>query len=130
MLPYFGEYYGNPSSLHHLDARRKGVALGARADFDVLGCTASEIVITASGTRPTTWPCAGRVGAAPTRPRQSLRDVPNHLIVSAVEHKGVLETPTSCAIASASRSRTSVDSFGRVSPVDLAAAMRPDTSHC
>ena len=56
------------------------------ADAVVLGCTPGEIVITGSGTEADNLALRG---VAFSR-RQ--RGQGNHLIVSAVEHKGILET--------------------------------------
>ena len=123
MLPYFSEYYGNPSSLHRL-GRETGKALrSAREQIsDVLGCTPNEIVITASGTEADNLALRGVAFAR----RQ--RGQGNHLIVSAVEHKGVLETAHQLRdLFGFELTELPVDATGRVSPSSLAAAIRPDT---
>jgi cysteine desulfurase len=123
MLPFFGEHYGNPSSLHRL-GRETGRALrDARERISaVLGCTPNEIVITASGTEADNLALRGVAFAR----RQ--RGLGSHLVVSAMEHKGILETAHQLAdYFGFELTELPVDRFGRVSPADLAAAIRPDT---
>lgn len=123
MLPYFTQHYGNPGSLHRV-GREAGKALRAARDqvAEVLGCTPGEIVFTGSGTEADNLALRG---VALLRRR---RGQGNHLVVSAVEHKGILNT------AYALRDDFGfeltvlpVDATGRVAPADLAAALRPDT---
>lgn len=124
MLPYFGEHYGNPSSLHRL-GRETGKALRQAHEqlADVLGCQPNEIVITSCGTESDNLALRGVVLA------QRQRGKGSHLVVSAAEHKGVLHTAHhlrdyyGCALT-----ELPVDSAGRVDPGDLAAAIRPDTA--
>ena len=123
MLPYFSEHYGNPSSLHRL-GRETGKALRKAHEqiAGVLGCLPGEIVITASGTEADNLALRGVAFAR----RQ--RGQGNHLIVSAVEHKGVLETAHQLRdLFGFELTELPVDAAGRVSPAGLAAAIRPDT---
>lgn len=123
MLPYFSEHYGNPSSLHRL-GRETGKALRKAHEqiAGVLGCLPGEIVITASGTEADNLALRGVALAR----RQ--RGQGNHLIVSAVEHKGVLETAHQLRdLFGFELTELPVDTTGRVNPAGLAAAMRPDT---
>ncbi|MFZ2488652.1 MAG: cysteine desulfurase family protein [Anaerolineae bacterium] len=124
MLPYFTQYYGNPGSLHRV-GREAGKALRAARDTaaDVLGCTPAEIVFTSSGTEADNLALRGVALAS----RQ--RGTGNHIIVSAVEHKGVLDT--ACHLHDDFGFAVTVlpvDAAGRVAPHDLAAALRPDTA--
>ncbi len=123
MLPYFSEQYGNPSSLHRL-GRVTGKALrDARERIAaVLGCTPNEIVITASGTEADNLALRGVALA------RRHRGEGQHLVVSAVEHKGILETAHQLRdVFGFELTELGVDRFGRVNPADLAAALRPDT---
>ncbi len=123
MLPYFSQHYGNPSSLHRLGRESAKALRAAREQMaGVLGCLPGEIVVTSSGTEADNLALRGVALAR----RQ--RGQGQHLIVSAVEHKGILDT--------AHHLRTyygfdltvlPVDATGRVSPAELAAAIRPDT---
>ena len=50
MLPCFEQFYGNPSSLHHVGQAAAEVLLQARQDMaDCLGCEAREIYFTSGG---------------------------------------------------------------------------------
>ena len=123
MLPYFSQHYGNPSSLHRL-GRETGKALrAARGQIaDVLGCTPGEVIVTSSGTEADNLALRG-VAFARRR-----RGEGNHLVVSAVEHKGILETAEQLRdLFDFELTVLDVDSTGRVSPMDLALAIRPDT---
>ncbi|MEZ4766871.1 MAG: cysteine desulfurase family protein [Caldilineales bacterium] len=123
MLPYFSQHYGNPSSLHRL-GRESGKALrAARSQIaDVLGCSPGEVIITSSGTEADNLALRG-VALARRR-----RGEGNHLVVSAVEHKGILETAEQLRdLYDFELTVLDVDSTGRVSPLDLALAIRPDT---
>lgn len=82
MLPFYREFWGNPSSLHHfgaqvkthLDAAREAVAalLGANRP--------SEIVFTAGGTEANNLAIRGLLQKAPHK---------KHIITSSVEHSSV-----------------------------------------
>lgn len=123
MLPYFTEHYGNPSSLHRL-GRETGKALRAARQqmADILGCSPNEIIVTAGGTEADNLALRGVAWA------QRLRGKGQHLIVSAVEHKGILETAHQLRdLYGFQLTELPVDGAGRVDPQDLAAAIRRDT---
>lgn len=123
MLPYFTEHYGNPSSLHRL-GREAGKALrqARQRMADLLGCQPGEIIITSCGTEADNLALRG---VALARQR---RGEGNHIIVSAVEHKAVLYTARHLRdYYGFEVTELPVDSAGRVSPDDLAAAIREDT---
>jgi cysteine desulfurase len=123
MLPYFSEHYGNPSSLHRL-GRETGKALRTAREqvADVLGCLPGEIVFTSSGTEADNLALRGVSLARRQRGQGS------HIVVSAVEHKGILDTATHLRdFYGFELTVLPVDAAGRVSPSDLAAAIRSDT---
>ncbi len=121
MLPFLGEVWGNPSSVHHgaTNARaRPDDARDRAAKF--LGAKPSEIIFTSGGTESNNLAVLG--AARRLKPRG------NHLITSAVEHHAVLH----CFDCLESKegfevTRLAVDSDGRVSPDDLKKAIRSDT---
>jgi cysteine desulfurase len=124
MLPYFSQHYGNPSSLHRL-GRETGKALRVAREqmADVLGCAPGEIVVTSSGTEADNLALRGVALAR----RQ--RGEGNHLVVSAVEHKGILDTAQHLRdYCGFELTVLPVDRSGRVSSDDLKAAIRPDTA--
>jgi cysteine desulfurase len=118
MLPYFGEVFGNPSSVHGfgreardaVDAARDRVAGFLRARPD-------EIVFTSGGTESDNF---GVKGLAWARGR-------GHLITSKVEHHAVLRTCQALEAQGFSVSYLPVDETGMIDPDDVRRALRPDT---
>ena len=85
MLPYWDKRYGNASSMHESGRRAKGAIDAARAAVaEVLRCEPQEIIFTGSGTESDN---AAVLGAA-----RAARAHGNHVIISAIEHKAVLES--------------------------------------
>ncbi|HEY5911808.1 MAG TPA: cysteine desulfurase family protein [Verrucomicrobiae bacterium] len=121
MLPFLGEVWGNPSSVHHVGRQARALLDDARErTADVLGCRPSELVFTSGGTESANLAI---FGAARLR-----QDRGKHIITSAVEHHAVLH---SCEyLRQKERFEITVlpvDSEGRVSPVALEQALRADT---
>lgn len=82
MLPYFGEVFGNPSSLHATgQAARKAVFEARKTISSSLNCTPSEIVFTAGGTESNNLAIFGVLGNYQK----------GHIITTAIEHESVLE---------------------------------------
>jgi cysteine desulfurase len=51
MQPYFGEHFGNASSIHHHGQETRAAVERARESVAaLLGCPASEVVFTSGGT--------------------------------------------------------------------------------
>ena len=79
MRPYFGEQFGNASSIHHHGQQTRAAVEDARESVAaLLGCRASEIIFTSGGTEADNLAIAGLVGAG------------DHVITSSVEHHAVL----------------------------------------
>ena len=118
MLPYFGEVYGNPSSVHGFgrDAR-EGVDLARERIANVLKVPADQIVFTSGGTESDNF---GVKGLALARGR-------GHLITSRIEHHAVLRTVQALEAQGFAATYLPVDDYGRVDPEDVRKAIRPDT---
>ena len=85
MLPYFGEVYGNPSSLHAFGQEAKAAVEEAREKIAAhLGADPAEIVFTSGGTESDNFAIKGVAYAN--------RAKGNHIITCAIEHHAVLET--------------------------------------
>lgn len=121
MLPYLGERFGNPSSVHAwgrearhaLETARQGVA-------GVLGVADKDcIVFTGGGTEANNLALTGVLGARSGRPR--------HLIVSAVEHQAVVHTADHLERQGCAVTRLAVDREGVLDPHEVRRAIRPDT---
>ncbi|MBK9093828.1 MAG: cysteine desulfurase [Anaerolineae bacterium] len=123
MLPFFSERYGNPSSIHRLGRESARAIDQSRQDIaHLLNCQPNEIVFTSCGTEADNLALRGVALAQQARGRGQ------HLIVSAVEHKAVLQTAFDL------RDRYGftltvlpVDGDGLLSLADFEAALRPDT---
>jgi cysteine desulfurase len=123
MMPFWTDFYGNPSSAH-AHGRDAGFALdeARRTVADLLGARPSEIVFTGCGSESDNLAVRGVMWDARLRGRG------NHLITSCIEHEAVLETAVQLRdLFGFDVTILPVDGYGRVSPDDVRAAMRPDT---
>ena len=86
MLPYFGEQWGNPSSLY-APGRRAAQAVTRARDVvaDILDCAREEIVFTGSGSEGANLAIKGVAEAAALGGKR-------HVITSSIEHHAVLDT--------------------------------------
>ena len=85
MLPYFSEYYGNPSSLHLFGAETgKAVSEARQTIADILKAKPSEIIFTASGSEADNLAIRGIAKAYKHRGK--------HIITSTIEHPAVKNT--------------------------------------
>ena len=121
MLPFLGEIWGNPSSVHHVGQKARALLDDARdraAHF--LGAKPSEIIFTSGGTESNNLAIFGAA--------RMLKAKGKHLITSSVEHHAVLhcfdylEKKEGFEVT-----RLPVDRDGRVSVDDLKKAIRADT---
>ncbi len=122
MLPWFAQFYGNPSSHYSIGYETKDAIDKARAQVAAaLNCQPSEVYFTGCGTESDNWAIKG----------SALRLAPKgkkHLITSAIEHHAVLHAMRSLEQQGFEVTYLPVDSKGFVSPEDLEAAIRPDTA--
>jgi cysteine desulfurase len=121
MLPYLGEVWGNPSSVHHVGRRARAVLDDAHERAaGVLGCKPSEIVFTSGGTES--------VNSAILGTARRLKSKGRHLITSSLEHHAVLRC---CEYLAAHEgfevTHLPVNHEGVLSPESLARAIQPDT---
>src|SRR5580698_733003 len=70
MRPYFGEHFGNASSIHHHGQETRAAVERARDSVaSLLGCRAAEVVFTSGGTEGDNLAIAGFTGAGGTNAR-------------------------------------------------------------
>jgi len=120
MRPYFGERFGNASSIHHHGQETRAAVERARESVAaLLGCRASEIVLTSGGTEADNLAIFGLASAG------------DHVITSTIEHHAVLNV---CKHLAKYRETTGcevtylpVDGRGLVDPADVKRALRPNT---
>ncbi|MEH1786476.1 MAG: cysteine desulfurase family protein [Nostoc sp.] len=114
------QQWGNPSSLHEWGQRAAMVVEQARVQVAGLINAASpeSIVFTSGGTEADNLAIMGVA---------RLYAVPQHLIISSVEHSAISETVRLLEIWGWEVTRLFVDVKGRVNPLDLKAALRHNT---
>ena len=120
MLPWMGERWGNPSSIHrHGQAANAAVEAARRQVARLLGASSPEVVFTGSGTEANnavvaTALRAGGPGA--------------HLVISALEHPSILDAARAWATAASAEITVLPPAPDGVVPVAaFAAAIRPST---
>ena len=123
MQPYFGEHYGNASSIHHHGQETRAAVERARESVAaLLGCRASEIVFTSGGTEADNLAVFG-VARAPL-PADRSKD---HVITSIIEHHAVLNACRHLEEQGCEVTYVPVDGRGVVDPDDVKRALRPNT---
>ena len=116
MRPYFGEHFGNASSVHsHGQETRAAVENARESVARLLGCAATEIVFTSGGTESDNLAIAGLVNPA------------DHVITSRIEHHAVLHACKHLEELGCEVTVLPVDGRGLVDPADVKRALRPNT---
>jgi cysteine desulfurase len=116
MRPYFGERFGNASSIHHHGQETRAAVESARESVaELLGCRASEIVFTSGGTESDNLAIAGLVVAG------------DHVITSSIEHHAVLHACKHLEEIGCEATFVPVDGRGLVDPGDVRRALRRNT---
>jgi cysteine desulfurase len=122
MLPFLGEIFGNPSSVHHVGRQARALLDDARDRVAaVWRAKPSEVVFTSGGTESNNLAVFGAA--------RLLRGKGRHLITSTIEHHAVLHSFQ--YLARQERFDVTwlpVNAEGIVSPDDLKKAIRPDTT--
>ena len=86
MMPYFGEIFGNPSSVYSFSKKSRSAIEKARSQVaDALNAEVSEIFFTSSGTEADNWALKGTFEKAKISGK-------NHIITTAIEHHAILHT--------------------------------------
>lgn len=116
MMPFFTENFGNPASVTHWHGRRASTAVEeARSVIaDVLRVRSSEVFFTSGATE-----------ANNTALRLARR---GHLIISAIEHKSILAPAERLRDEGVEVTILQPDRDGFISPDDLRATLREETS--
>ena len=118
MLPFFGEVYGNPSSVHGFGRAARDAVDDARATIArFLGSRPDDVVFTSGGTESDNF---GVKGLALARGA-------GHVITSRIEHHAVLRTCEALEGQGFEVTYLPVDDQGRLDPDDVKRALRGDT---
>ena len=116
MRPYFGEHFGNASSIHHHGQQTRAAVERARESVaKLLGCKAAEIVFTSGGTESDNLAIFGLVKRG------------DHVISSRLEHHAVLNSVKHLESRGCEVTFVPVDRLGVVDPNDVKRAIRPNT---
>jgi cysteine desulfurase len=116
MRPYFGDQFGNASSIHHHGQQTRAAVEDARESVaSLLGCRASEVVFTSGGTEADNLAVSGLAGAG------------DHIITSSIEHHAVLLACMHLKELGAEVTVLPVDGRSLVDADDVRRALRPNT---
>ncbi len=119
MQTVMAEEWGNPSSLHQWGERSATQLEVARSRAAALvNAEPDEIVFTSGGTEADNLAVLGMSQRYAT---------PQHLIISSVEHSAISEPVRWLEQQGWQVTRLSVNAQGRIDPMDLRAALRPNT---
>ena len=120
MLPYFSEYYGNPSSIYAIAGKSKeAITKGREQIANVLGAKPEEIYFTAGGSESDNWALKATAEAYSSKGK--------HIITSAIEHHAILHTAQWLELHGFEVTYVGVDENGKIKLDELEAAIRPDT---
>lgn len=121
-LRYLCDEFGNSGSrTHEFGIRANRAVEAARREIaEVVNCDPAEVVITSGATESNNLAILGLAAHGRALDR-------NHIVVSAIEHKAVLEPVEHLTLQGFEVSLVSPGPTGRVSADDVIAAIRPDT---
>lgn len=124
MIPYFGQYFGNPSSIHFIGQQADAALRSAREMIaQNINCDPDEIIFTSCGTESDNFALRGSSFSA-----QQSRGA-SHIITTPVEHHAVKRTAFQLAdLFGFEIELLPVDSNGMVNPDDVAKRIRKDTA--
>lgn len=116
MRPYFGERFGNASSIHHHGQETRAAVENAReAVADLLGCSPAEMVFTSGGTEGDNLAICGLIAPG------------DHIITSSIEHHAALHACTHLQELGCELTVLPVDGRCLVNPEDVRRALRSNT---
>lgn len=120
MVPYFTEFYGNPSSVYDFSTASKKAVTEARETIaKALGAQTNEIYFTAGGSESDNWALVATAEAYESKGK--------HIITSKIEHHAVLHTCQYLEKRGFDVTYLDVDENGVVKLDELKKAIRPDT---
>ncbi|MBQ2986235.1 MAG: cysteine desulfurase NifS [Tyzzerella sp.] len=120
MLPYFTEYFGNPSSVYSFASQNKETITKQREIIaQALGASTNEIYFTAGGSEADNWALKATA--------ECYKNKGNHIITTKIEHHAILHTCEYLEKEGFEVTYLDVDENGSVKMDDLRAAIRPTT---
>ena len=120
MIPYFSEFYGNPSSIYSLsDEPKKAVATARETISKTIGAKTNELYFTGGGSESDNWALKATADAYKSKG--------NHIITSKVEHHAILHTCQYLEQHGFEVTYIDVDENGKIKLDELKKAIRPTT---
>ena len=120
MVPFFTEYYGNPSALYSFAASAEKPVNAAREYLATsIGAKKQEIYFTGGGSESDNWALKATAEAYGNKGK--------HIITTKIEHHAILHTARALEKQGFEVTYLDVDSEGKINLKELEAAIRPDT---
>ncbi len=120
MLPYLGNIFGNPSSLHDWgDGAREALENARSQVADLINASTEEIIFISCGTESNNLAVKGLAMAQQAKGK--------HVVVSAIEHFSVLHAARTLDKWGFEVSEVPVNEYGLVDPTAIRKAIRKDT---
>ena len=120
MMPYLGDTFGNPSSLHDWgDGAREAIQSAREQVAQLVGANGDEIIFTGSGTESNNLAVKGLALARQNKGK--------HVAISAIEHFSVLHSAKTLQKWGFEVSEIPVDKYGVINPDDVLRSLRKDT---
>jgi cysteine desulfurase len=120
MVPYFKDFYGNPSSIHEDGEKAREALEEARGKVGLLiGAPADDIVFTSCGTESNNMALKGVALAHQAKGKE--------IIISGIEHFSIMHCANALEKAGFHITRLPVDQYGMVDPAAVERAISPQT---
>ena len=120
MLPFLGDVFGNPQSLHSWGDGARDAVEGARERVaELIGGSAEEIIFTSCGTESNNLALRGIARAKAEKGK--------HIVISSIEHFSVMNTVRTLEKEGFEVTMVPVDGQGMVDPEEVGRSIRPDT---
>lgn len=120
MMPYFTEYYGNPSAIYTFAGEAKKAVDRARATLAAaIGAKPEEVYFTGGGSESDNWALKAAAEAYAAKG--------NHIITTGIEHHAILHTAEYLERLGCEVTYLKVDENGLICPDEVRAAIRPNT---
>jgi len=120
MIPYLGEFFGNPQSLHDWGQEAREAIEETRGKMaSLIGAQPEEIIFTSSGSEANNLALKGVAWAQERKG--------NHIVTSQIEHHSVLHSLKSLERQGFTYTSVSVDRYGLVDPASVEEAITQET---
>ncbi|MEL6603348.1 MAG: cysteine desulfurase NifS [Cyanobacteria bacterium J06614_10] len=120
MLPYLGDLYGNPASMHSFGGQVGAAVQNARAQVaDLLGAEDTEIVFNSCGSEGNNTAIHAALAAQPEK---------RHIVTTAVEHPAILNVCKHLEKRGYTVTYLSVDGRGQIDLMEVEAAITGGTA--